>query len=998
MNFEQYESEARARYERLAQVVETILKYGLRACDGLGNWPQTQSRAKDCISLKRKLENRGLLQDETIERTIKDLAGCRIIFYTNTDLERFRQSETLQREFDIDWAASKTHFPRSIEDTTADELYQGIHYVVRLTEERTRLPEYADLGGLRCEVQLQTILNHAWSETTHDILYKAETVSGFGASQQEAIREGAARVMKTYLLPAGHELQKIQEDAERLKAGREVFDSAPLEVLRSSSNNNDRMETINRIREHLLPGLDDLSAHTSAIRDSVVCAIEAARSAPLVARESPLGTFAGATAIEVTVAGLEVLDELRYSDPFAALEALIRLWSQAEELAEKTRIEESAGRLTAYNSAIWQRVGPAVQREITEVLDRLGADRRREIRRFVLQLVRLLLQSDISGSERTAVNTITFSRGTVIPSSTLTEIWSGAVSFAIEALDEATTVLEWRAAWNAVWWGVAYDNRGVAGGGLESAQLDLVNQLARYIADNQSRIPYENLQEIEEQFYWAYRRLRRNEDESISQEANTVARSLIAFRDAINNRDEYVRYKTIVGFRTVFVEEWDQRLSVSEKAEERSRRIAAMAGEVSDETKTEWLAIVKQCSQTDPTDMATFPPLVEFLKRVAEGQPATALYFLTSGGPELEPFAPAVLQVLIGTEMREAALGILDEAIDRGRNLVAIARTLYASNEVFDSRIRKVGERAIADHDVEVCIEIARAALRHGTIENALSETVLVPVIDALSEANVGTFWTAHLREDELSKLRSLSPRVAASLLSNLVHSREIDYAAQMKLSNLLAGHKDAIWAMFQQRIVKARQRPWSDRYEAVPEHWHGLEKRLGANVAEVLELVIAWPEEGGADKGRKASLLAGIYSDLDDQLISDIASFVRDRGALVCEVIGDMLDQYEGDERILPICEAMIEVTDTNDEAGLSHVEAAILATGTVIGPFGFAESFERKAEWLRPWLQHANDKIRQFATDMIGHLERRAIEERRSGTQREARRQLEFDASQRS
>ena len=83
-------------------MVESILKSTLGRLDGIANAPQTQKRTKDPASLKRKLADRGIEGANDIEAHIKDLAACRVIFYTNIDLERFRQSRTWTDEFEVD--------------------------------------------------------------------------------------------------------------------------------------------------------------------------------------------------------------------------------------------------------------------------------------------------------------------------------------------------------------------------------------------------------------------------------------------------------------------------------------------------------------------------------------------------------------------------------------------------------------------------------------------------------------------------------------------------------------------------------------------------------------------------------------------------------------------------------------------------------------------------------------------------------------------------------
>jgi len=51
--------------------------------------------------------------------------------------------------------------------------YQSVHYLVRLSNARAALPEYQRFAGAITEVQVRTILQHAWAEIEHDIQYKS---------------------------------------------------------------------------------------------------------------------------------------------------------------------------------------------------------------------------------------------------------------------------------------------------------------------------------------------------------------------------------------------------------------------------------------------------------------------------------------------------------------------------------------------------------------------------------------------------------------------------------------------------------------------------------------------------------------------------------------------------------------------------------------------------------------------------------------------------------
>jgi hypothetical protein len=102
---------------------------------------------------------------------------------------------------------------------------------VRLKADRASLAEYSAVAGLWCEVQVQTILNHAWAEMAHDTIYKKPDLpGGFGASLMQSIEDRMADIMRKHLIPAGYEFQKVLDEFERLAAGKKLFDRGSLKA------------------------------------------------------------------------------------------------------------------------------------------------------------------------------------------------------------------------------------------------------------------------------------------------------------------------------------------------------------------------------------------------------------------------------------------------------------------------------------------------------------------------------------------------------------------------------------------------------------------------------------------------------------------------------------------------------------------------------------------------------------------------------------------------
>jgi ppGpp synthetase/RelA/SpoT-type nucleotidyltranferase len=146
MNLDDYEKSYAAAYAEFADVVRVILQKAIAATTGVPVPQSIQCRAKDPTHLKPKLQDRGLLESQSIEQEIKDLAGARLIFYTNTDVDQFLNSRLIPDNFEVHWDDTKIHHPT---EENARQRYQAIHYTISLNAARAALPEYAKFKDMR---------------------------------------------------------------------------------------------------------------------------------------------------------------------------------------------------------------------------------------------------------------------------------------------------------------------------------------------------------------------------------------------------------------------------------------------------------------------------------------------------------------------------------------------------------------------------------------------------------------------------------------------------------------------------------------------------------------------------------------------------------------------------------------------------------------------------------------------------------------------------------
>ena len=149
-------------YKKLAKKIENILIEIFNSTNV--NYHIVTSRSKDLDSFRKKINNDKY--NSPIEQ-IKDLAGIRIITYVEDEVKIV--CKTIENIFSID----KQHSLDKSKELGIDKFgYKSVHYVASLKKDRLELPEYKIFENKCFEIQVRTILQHAWAEIEHDRNYK----------------------------------------------------------------------------------------------------------------------------------------------------------------------------------------------------------------------------------------------------------------------------------------------------------------------------------------------------------------------------------------------------------------------------------------------------------------------------------------------------------------------------------------------------------------------------------------------------------------------------------------------------------------------------------------------------------------------------------------------------------------------------------------------------------------------------------------------------------
>ena len=155
--FKKYES----LYERLGKNIVEALKTFLNEKDI--PYLDIYYRVKGFDSFYEKIDRKGYKNpfDE-----IEDICGVRVICYYASDVERI--NKIIETEFNVLEEQNKSDLLGLKEFA-----YRSQHFIVQINNSWNAAPNYRKLENLKSEIQVRTILMHAWAEVEHKLNYKS---------------------------------------------------------------------------------------------------------------------------------------------------------------------------------------------------------------------------------------------------------------------------------------------------------------------------------------------------------------------------------------------------------------------------------------------------------------------------------------------------------------------------------------------------------------------------------------------------------------------------------------------------------------------------------------------------------------------------------------------------------------------------------------------------------------------------------------------------------
>ncbi|MDE1715313.1 RelA/SpoT domain-containing protein [Chromobacterium amazonense] len=992
MNLDDYEKQYFAKYQAFSETARFILEQALRATENMPRPQSVQCRAKEVESLRHRLAEAGNLDTQTLEQDRRDLAGARLIFYTNNDVDRFLASRLIHDNFEIEEDSTKVHHPTP---ENSGARYRAIHYTVRLREDRLHLPEYAQFAGLRCEIQVQTILNHAWSETSHDVVYKDKLGDGYGERAMQGITRRFERIMDEYLIPAGYEIQLAQQEYERVRQGKELFDKDIANLLNNAQNNNERYEILSQLKNYAMPYYDDPQAAYEGLKDPLLRAVKAARNTEPVPIETTYGNTKGFDADSVTRLAVEIVENLRYVDVVGTLQLLIDIYRDEPNEGIRQQIVNAIKHLSEYNIDAYKQVGPMLQMALVDYLTGISNTELDSIRPIALTVWTEAIQSDITGSKWKA-DSVVLSTGAVPASAQLREVRDKAITALFATYDRSIDDAQKRAVLSALDAATRTPSNAQYSNELLAATLKDATRIVDFIAERAKATSYELLQHLEHQFLYDYFRAKDLVDDTENRfgsqaEAEALVTAIFKFRDTINADHQFVQYKVLVGYESVYAEHWtDTEFDFKGADEYRRQEADRYIDEINAENESDWFELIARCAETNSNDLATFPVFSNFLLKLAERKPEVAERLLAKASDNLRNFLAAFLHGLALSARRDIYERIFESELESATKLTGLARHLRHPNIKEPDLAVRLLNRAIEKEDSRAVTEFLLFALEYyGTDKLADADSLVRDALTFLNQRR-DTRWVYHAWFPATKFYEELTPERMAQVLESLGYLRQVDYQAEHILVGLAKRQPEAVWDYFGARLTQeAGECTKEGLFEAVPFQFHDLEKELSKNPQLAISKGLSWfARDRKLFRFRGGRLLSNAFKNCTPEFAIALVELIKSGGEIEADFALAVLQNYHGETSTHVILKEIVS-RYSDDASKMSGVEISIDNSGVVFGELGFADSLRAKKESLAEWLEDERPAVKIFAAKHIRELERRITEEqRRAETEREMRR----------
>lgn len=474
---------------------------------------------------------------------------------------------------------------------------------------------------------------------------------------------------------------------------------------------------------------------------------------------------------------------------------------------------------------------------------------------------------------------------------------------------------------------------------------------------------YPVLQKLEHSVYWRF----------YHGMTEAIKASALDIRDLLAVDSEYQIYRDLIGFESIF-EDWEasrsQQRDFAKIEAERKAAAENYIESITDETWPVWRERIFKFSETRSNDMATFPLFYEFLHNLAVAHPSFALELVRDHADKIELFNIPLFRGLFKGPLKEDFKPLALELAQNGEALNALTKMFIGSDDIDADILNAVLLSAIKKPDEFALTELLIVA---GTTYEAhpkfAVERLFVPALNALN-AMGSMNWVQQIwyQRQMRTLITNLDTDTLGLFLTSLETTKTVSYQVEEFLKVIAEKNPEAVIDLFERRIETSERS--SSSIDAIPHSFHSLAEPLSQHPDLIVQKVKSW---GGHDSSmfqfRGGRLVAITFPEFGEGLEAALMPLAASGEREDAKFVVGILRNYHGEKFIHALCRQLV-IAHHKDKSLMTDVMISLKTTGVVMGEFGMADAYARKADELKYWLSDDEALVREFAKHYIQQL----------------------------
>ncbi|UAL47736.1 RelA/SpoT domain-containing protein [Sutcliffiella horikoshii] len=905
------------------------------------------SRLKDFSSIENKLIKGSLPEGISTIFDIDDIAGCRVIFYLESDIQKF--SNLLYDEFMVE-----KHNLRYSEDG-----YNALHLVVKLNKNRLELMEYAEFNELKCEIQLTTVLFHAWSEMSHNIIYKLpDGLSEFDEQSVNALKKQFGEVMKNQIKPASYTFEFINERFEKLKQGKQIFDVNFLQSIMFALSRNEVYEKVSLLHQFIIE-FGDKTPDGFNLTEFIPKIIQKSRELETTDVETALGSMYGFEHYHVVEKCLDILNQIRYLYLEDTLDILLIL-----SIDDGPKIREKAIQvlinLCKYNLKVIDKVGYFPQMQMVSKIKKELAIAIDFNKWVVLKTIfSNLLKLEFDDVSFTDYKEISIRTGTIGLNSHLQEIRKEVIDL-LEYIYQNTFEIEIKVEIIKILMEVTNLPRRVEyNQQIHELVRENANEVISWLLDNFAGFQLLEIKAIDENSF----RLKQ-----LIPESEEIKRLITLIEMDI----EYEVFKTLVGSDLSYSRD----LGWREAEDLRRAGIIKYQNEINSENFPSWekriVSIATCCTGTNLWEFGNFQT---FLFGIGKLKPSLAKNVIINNEEKLEVFLPNLIAGILYSDKENVAKEFIKDWITQNKYIEQCAAVFNLVEEHDFELMEQIFLKASKETNIKALFNLLHAIIRNVDCYEQ-SSILFVEIVKELSKHEQYN-WTSLIWYDENSILHFLKEEDLEVILGELEKYNTLGVHEEEILKPTCIKEPEKVIYFFGRRIEKEIQMQNQgknrliDKYDAVPHNFYELDKFLIDKSEIILPQIIQWFNKSEwLYQWEAAQLIKNIFPNFEQPLQEFLNTLIFNGEANEAKIVLRVIKEYEGSPVTYEVCKNLIRTNVGNKEM-MQELMSALTQTGVVSGEYGFVEAYKQIKKEVRKWQRgEKSQEIKTFVVEFMRYI----------------------------